>query len=168
MSQKEHSCCFTGHRKIEQEKIPQLADRLFQEIVRLFHLGITHFYAGGALGFDTLAARTVLAVKQQHKSIRLHLILPCKEQDKYWKSDDHFLYQKLLWESDSVEYISEQYYVSCMHERNRRLVDNAHYCICYLTSEKGGTAYTVQYAKKQGLTILNLAEENIQATLFEF
>ena len=167
MAQKEHSCCFTGHRKIEKEKIPWLADQLYGEILRLFHSGVTHFYAGGALGFDTLAARTVLAAKQQHKSIKLHLILPCKNQDQYWNTADHFMYQKILWESDSVQYVSDHYNAGCMHERNRRLADSCNYCICYLKSEKGGTAYTVNYARKKGITIINLADDTIQTTLFE-
>lgn len=45
----------------------------------------------------------------------------------------------------------------CMHKRNRYMVDNSNYCICCLTEEKDGTAYTVSYAKKQNLKIINLA-----------
>ncbi len=164
MTQKEQSCCFTGHRKIKKESIPPLADQLFNEIMRLFQLGVTNFYAGGALGFDTLAARTVLAVKMQHPSVKLHLILPCKEQDKYWNREEHFMYQKILWECDSVDYVSKRYTPGCMQERNRKLVENSAYCICYQTEPKGGTAYTVNYAKKKGLNIINLADEIRQTT----
>ena len=46
-----------------------------------------------------------------------------------------------------------------MHKRNRHLVDNSSICICYLTENSGGTFYTVNYAKKQGLTVINLAEQ---------
>ena len=44
-----------------------------------------------------------------------------------------------------------------MHERNRYLVDNSGLCLCYLVKRGGGTYYTVQYAKKQGLPVINLA-----------
>lgn len=44
----------------------------------------------------------------------------------------------------------------CMHERNRRLVDNSAVCVCYLTQPAGGTHYTVEYARRQGLSIINL------------
>ena len=54
-------------------------------------------------------------------------------------------------------YVSRQYTRGCMHERNRHLVDNSSVCVCYLNRESGGTAYTVDYAKKQGLEIINLA-----------
>ena len=44
-----------------------------------------------------------------------------------------------------------------MHKRNRHLVDNSSVCVCYLNKENGGTAYTVRYAGKKGLEIINLA-----------
>ena len=60
--------------------------------------------------------------------------------------------------ADKVTYISEQYYSGCMHKRNRHLVDCSSLCICYLTEQSGGTAYTVNYARSQGLKIVNVAE----------
>lgn len=168
MEQKEISCCFTGHRIIFTEEKNKLAEQLFHHVTRLISQGITHFYTGGALGFDTMAARTVLALKRQNKAVRLHLILPCKEQDKSWSASDHFAYQKILWESDSVEYVSEHYFRGCMHERNRRLVNYTSYCICYLNKSTGGTAYTVDYAKKNGVTVINLAEHQPQISFFDY
>ena len=46
-----------------------------------------------------------------------------------------------------------------MQKRNRHLVDNSSLCISYLTSDSGGTAYTVDYAKANGLKVINLAEQ---------
>ena len=45
-----------------------------------------------------------------------------------------------------------------MFERNRKLVDMSTYCICYLTKATGGTAYTVKYAKKKNLQIINIGD----------
>ena len=45
-----------------------------------------------------------------------------------------------------------------MHKRNRHLVDNSSLCIAYLTKESGGTAYTVNYARQSGLTIINIGK----------
>jgi len=42
-----------------------------------------------------------------------------------------------------------------MHKRNRHLVDNSSVCVCYLNKENGGTAYTVDYAGKKGLELIN-------------
>ena len=44
-----------------------------------------------------------------------------------------------------------------MQKRNRHLVDNSSACICYLTKSAGGTAYTVNYARRMGLRIINIA-----------
>ena len=37
-----------------------------------------------------------------------------------------------------------------MLARNRNLVDGSAYLICYLREPRGGTAYTVRYAREQG------------------
>ena len=59
--------------------------------------------------------------------------------------------------ADKVVYTEQAYTRGCMHKRNRHLVDNSSVCVCYLNRESGGTAYTVDYAGKQGLEIINLA-----------
>lgn len=46
-----------------------------------------------------------------------------------------------------------------MHRRNRHLVDHSGTCICYLTRSTGGAAYTVDYARRKGLHVINIAEE---------
>lgn len=53
-----------------------------------------------------------------------------------------------------------------MHRRNRHLVDNSGVCVCYLTRNSGGTAYTVNYAKKQGVNVFNIAEKSNFESLF--
>ena len=60
----EKTCCFTGHRKLPEEQLPQLKQALFKVIVRLASQGVTRFACGGALGFDTLAAQMVFVVKE--------------------------------------------------------------------------------------------------------
>ena len=54
-------------------------------------------------------------------------------------------------------YTAQKYAKGCMHKRNCHLVDNSSVCVCYLNRESGGTAYTVRYAGKKGLEIINLA-----------
>ena len=45
-----------------------------------------------------------------------------------------------------------------MHKRNRHLVDNSSVCVSYMTKNTGGTAYTVGYAIKNHVQVINLAE----------
>lgn len=156
ISIKGFTCCFTGHRKIPKEKYPQIEERLKAEIEKLIKKGVVYFGAGGALGFDTLCATTVLKLRTFYPQIRLVLVLPCKEQSKGWNSEDIEKYEWIKLQADKVTILSPHYYNGCMHQRNRHLVDNSSYCICYLTNSVGGTAYTVEYAKRQGLKIINI------------
>ena len=44
-----------------------------------------------------------------------------------------------------------------MQKRNRALVDASAACICYLTSPRGGTKQTVDYAFARGIPVVNVA-----------
>lgn len=77
---KEKTCCFTGHRKIPSEQYNRIAERLKAEIIGLIRQGVIYFGVGGALGFDTMAAQAVLALKESYPQIKLILVLPCKTQ----------------------------------------------------------------------------------------
>lgn len=155
---KKKTCCFTGHRKIPPEQYIRIAERLRAEIITLIRQGVIYFGVGGALGFDTMAAQTVLALKESYPQIKLILVLPCKTQTYSWEKADVEIYEKIKAACDKYIYISNKYTTDCMHKRNRHLVNYSGYCICYLTKSTGGTAYTVNYAKRNGLTVINLAE----------
>lgn len=70
----------------------------------------------------------------------------------------HIIHERIKAQADKVVYTAQQYTPGCMHRRNRHLVDNSGVCVCYLTKNSGGTAYTVNYAKKQGVNVFNIAE----------
>ena len=152
-------CCFTGHRKIPEDERFLLRPRLQKTIQGLLNRDITTFYCGGALGFDTLAAQAVLKARRFHPQVKLILALPCRDQAEHWREADRLLYESVKRRADDVVYLSERYTRSCMFERNRYMVDHSDVCVCYCTSDQGGTAYTVQYARCRGVPVINLAEE---------
>ena len=152
------SCCFTGHRTIPAKDFDLVRRGLEDEIDRLAEEGVEQFYAGGALGFDTLASLTVLMLKRRHQGIRLTLVLPCRDQAEKWAQTDQVQYEYIKSRADEVIYTAEEYHKGCMQKRNRYLVDHSAYCICYLTRSSGGTAYTVNYAREHGLQLLNIAQ----------
>lgn len=155
---RDKTACFTGHRKIASEQQRIVAERLKQTVEKLILNGYCYFGAGGALGFDTLAAECVLYLKKQYPQIKLILVLPCKTQTRGWDSEDIAIYEQIKAQADKVVYTSEEYTRDCMFKRNRHLVDNSSVCIAYLTESKGGTAYTVNYAKQKKIQVINLAE----------
>lgn len=154
---KNRTVCFTGHRNIPQEK--HCSEALQHTIIELIKEGYCYFEAGGALGFDTIAAETVLSLKTHFSHIKLILILPCLTQADKWSNTDRKRYAEIKQSADKVIYTSRNYYAGCMHKRNRHLVDNSHVCVCYLTKTGGGTFYTVNYAKEKGLRVINIAEQ---------
>ena len=133
------------------ENTQHIQARLRDEILKLIQTGVLFFGTGGALGFDTLAALTILELKQMYPKIKLILVLPCKDQTRNWKQKDIDIYTYIKNQADKVVYTSEVYSSGCMYKRNRHLVDHSGYCIYYLLRDTGGTAYTVRYAKENGL-----------------
>lgn len=155
---KEKTCCFTGHRILPKAEIPIIKTELKKAIIELINDGVIYFGAGGALGFDTIAAQTILDLKAEYPHIKLILVLPCKEQTAKWKQNDIDMYEYIKSQCDKYVYTSENYYDGCMQKRNRHLVDNSSRCVCYLVHRRGGTYYTYKYAKNHKLDVINIAK----------
>lgn len=158
---REKTCCFTGHRNIPEWETVQVKARLHLTVRHLIQQGYCYFGAGGALGFDTMAAQTVLLLQREFPQAKLILVLPCKSQADRWQEKDKRIYEDIKQRANKVVYISETYTENCMLERNRHLVDYSSGCVCYLKRKTGGTAYTVGYAIEKGLWIKNVAQENL-------
>ena len=156
MELKNRTVCFTGHRKIPPEQLETVARRLKETLIELIERGYLYFGAGGALGFDTLAAQTVLGLKADFPQIKLILVLPCLSQADSWGIVDKRIYEQIKEKADKIVYTSREYTKGCMHKRNRHLVNNSSVCVCYLSENTGGTAYTVSYAESKGLLIINI------------
>ncbi len=105
-----------------------------------------------------MAAETVLKLKENYPHIRLVMVLPCppNQQSLKWNDNQKKRYYEILNQADKVRILSQQYTSSCMLDRNRHMVDNSAYLICYLREQHGGTFYTVNYAEQQGIKILRL------------
>ena len=136
------TACFTGHRELPTDDLPEISKRLEDTLVKMIEQGYRYFGAGGALGFDTLAAQVVLRLRERYPQIRLILVLPCLNQTRGWPQADIDAYEEIKRCADKVTYTSEHYF---------------RVCICYLTKPTGGTAYTVNYARRSGLRIINIA-----------
>lgn len=150
------SVCFTGHREIDAAEAKYVPSLLKDIIRELISRGATRFLAGGAMGFDTIAALCVLELKSEFPQIKLELILPCKNQSARWNDRHRLVYDMILERADRVEFLHESYTPACMHDRNRRLVDNADLVVAYLVHSGGGTAYTVAYALQSGKELVNV------------
>lgn len=153
------TCFFTGHRNISESERSIVQKRLQKIVKACMKQGITTFYCGGALGFDTLAAQAVLKARHFHPQVKLILALPCRDQAERWREADRLLYESIKRRADEVIYLAARYTRSCLFERNRYMVDHSDVCVCYCLSDHGGTAYTVLHARNKGVPVINLAGE---------
>ena len=156
-------CAFTGHRP---SKLPWRYDEtdsrcvalkavLAEQITNLVEAGVTQFLSGMAEGTDIFCSEIVLALREKNPAIKLHCILPCKEQADKWAASSRDLYHSILDRADSIVYVSRTYYKNCMLDRNRFLVDHAAALLAVYNGERrGGTAATMRYAQKVGREII--------------
>ena len=150
------TCSFTGHRQIKTEHIKELPALVARAINYAYDSGCRRFIAGGALGFDTVAAREIIKFRMHHPDVSLVLFLPCLAQDSKWKSQQRRLYEYLLSEANEVVYVSEEYTDGCMKERNLIIAKEADILIAYVSRTNSGAAQTVRMARQLGCEIYNL------------
>ena len=160
-TEREKSCFFTGHRNIVTDK-NDLLKTMRSTIAYLYSVGVNIFHTGGALGFDTLAAAQIIDMRRTHENMKLILNLPFLNQDALWKDDNKRFYSYIISEADDVCYVSKneqsvknqcsKFYL----QRNRDMADCSKYCIAYYSGKKGGTSYTINYAKQIGCEVYNL------------
>lgn len=150
---KKQTVCFTGHREIIHKN---LGERLDEIVTTLAENGFLYFGTGGAKGFDMLAAKSVIRVQKTHPNIKLIIVVPCSDYYDRWPKIEKDNYYEIMNCAHKVKFLSDQYYRGCMQVRNKHLVDNSSVCVSYLYKSKGGTAFTVEYAHKKGLTVVSV------------
>lgn len=150
--------CFTGHRDIQSED--KVKARLFSLIEEYIKNGYETFYAGGARGFDNLAAEVVASLREKYPQVRLVIVLPFPSHYRHeenWNGDEIKKYKSVLKMADDVVTLFKEYKSGSYFKRNRYLVDNADICIAYYRRNGSGTAYTVKYAGTCKKEVINLA-----------
>ena len=151
----EQGCSFTGHRFIKRSHIDSICDLLDRGIAYAYSCGCRNFFCGGAIGFDTLAAKRVLAFRSTHPDVTLDLILPCFDQDAKWSDSQKREYSEIVTAADTVEYVSTDYYNGVMMHRNRRLVERCKMIIAY-AGRPGGSTQTISMAEAVGKKVYNI------------
>lgn len=155
-------CCFTGHRPEhlpwlyheDDPRCKKLKKVLYNTVEQAIIDGYKNFYCGMARGIDTLCAETVLELSVKFPDVKLHAVLPCPGQSDNWLENDRAVYKGLLEKCSSKVLVSPFYTDTCMLARNRYMVDNSERLIAVWNGYfRGGSAYTVRYAKKQSKEI---------------
>lgn len=154
---KQYTACFTGHRRI-RKKDSSLKSKLCNIVEKLALDGYVYFVSGGARGFDTLAAETVIDLKEKYTDIKLVMVLPFAEHYKHegdWSDNEIQKYHKIKNNASEVIYIQKYYSKGCYYARDRYIVDASSVCVKYQYKSTGGTAYTTAYAYKKELKVIS-------------
>lgn len=158
-----HACAFTGHRPAHfafgNDELHPDCIRIKQALLRhssaLIAKGVTRFYTGMAMGVDTWAAETIIALKDANPRLELYAAIPCPQQADRWSAESQARYRRILASCDEQIVISRCYTPSCMHERNQFMVINSQHLIAvYDGSARGGTAKTVLFAMREGKDVI--------------
>ena len=157
------NCCCTGHRPngfpfeygFDKPKHTAYLKTLEEKIkFAITEYGITNFISGMALGVDLDFAETVVKLKNDFP-ITLECAIPCPNQTLNWYDKDKLRYDSILKRADNVKLVSERYTAECMLKRNRYMVDKSELIIAVFNGiKKGGTWYTINYAKKENKVIV--------------
>lgn len=145
-------CAFSGHRQLNKDFS---SEELKENIISLIEEGYNTFLCGMAVGFDLIAAETVLELKSDYE-IKLKAYVPCLDQSRGFTNEQKEQYNSILKRCDEVKIISEKYSAYCMHKRNRKLVDDCDVLLCHLRKINGGTRYTFNYARECGKRVINV------------
>ena len=158
------ACAFTGYRPQKlpwtEETDPRclaLKARLRAAIEDACRCEMEHFICGMAQGCDLYFGELVLEVKQDWPEITLEAAVPCPTQAETWPYAQQARYRRLVQSCDFETVISTEYSPSCMQRRDRYMVDHSALLIAAFDGTAGGTRYTVEYAMRRGLDIVDVA-----------
>lgn len=155
---RQRTCCFTGHREIREKDLPGILERTEQVVRRLIEKGVAFFGVGGAIGYDTEAAKLLFRLRAtDYPHIKVILVYPFEGFTSRWSDAQRAEYARLLPQYDKTVCVAQRASREAYLARDRNLVDSSAYCIAYCTRNSGGTAYTVRYAHQQGVTVYNTA-----------
>ena len=147
----ENACAFTGHRLIYSDFDLSLLKRVVEGLLKR---GIDTFYCGMAKGFDLFAAEVVLGFSGA--GAKLVACIPYEGQSHSFSSSDRERYDNILGYCSERILFSQEYNRFCLHARDRFMVDCCGTVVCYLRKERGGTHYTVNYARARGRHIIEV------------
>ena len=147
---------FFGHRYIDNPF--RIEERLEEHIYRLLaEKEYVDFLVGRDGEFDQFASSAVLRIRKRYRddNSSLILVLPYARAE-YLNNEESY--------HDYYSDVEISYAASVAHPkaaiqiRNREMVDRADLILCCIEREKGGAWQTIQYAIKQGKTVINLAD----------
>lgn len=97
MLKKEHTCCFTGHGKIHANDESNIRASTLTHIQTLISKDVDTFIVGGALGYDTLVAKSLFEIRTDtHPHVQVILAYPFNGFTDDWTTEKTYDFKSML------------------------------------------------------------------------
>lgn len=157
---KTNTCCFFGHRTINETE--ELRTKITEAVERLItYENVDTFLFGSKSRFDSLCLELVTKLKEKYPHIkRVYVRAEYPHISEYYRNyllecyEDTYYPEKIL-NSGRAAYV----------ERNYEMVDNSRFCVVYYDEQnvpatrKSGTGTALDYAIKKQKHIIVLPTE---------
>ena len=151
-----YTVCFFGHRNIDNPlKVEELLEKLIRKLIS--EKEYVEFIVGRNGDFDRCVSSAVLRVRKNVRddNSALALVLPDATAEYLNNKENFYDYYTDV----EISYkASKAHPKAAIQIRNREMVDRADLIICYVEKNGGGAWQTIQYAIKNGKTVINLAQ----------
>ena len=157
---KAKTIAFTGHRSLTDPQCDWILKTLPNVLERAIKKGYNRFISGGALGFDQIAAETVIHLKD-NCDLTLWIAEPFYGFTDKWTEAQKARYQTVRDKANQSFVISRDYSQGVYQIRNEWMVDHSEIVVAAWNGQPSGTANTVEYAIAEGKRVCHLNLTNL-------
>ena len=146
-------CVFFGHRdcSLSEEEMKILQNTIVELIL---NHNVCDFWVGGMGNFDKITSQMIRNLKTNFPHIKLHLALAYIPTNK-----ENYEYQEKIFDRvfcpQGIESGPPKFAIC---RRNKEMVLNADFLICYVKQKFGGAYQAMQIAKRNNKTFFNICE----------
>lgn len=151
-----YTVAFFGHRYIDNLfKVEELLEEQIRKLIN--EKEYVDFLVGRNGDFDQCVSSTVLRVRKNVRDDNSSLILVLPYPTAEYLNNETYFHD--YYSDVDISYAaSKAHPKSAIQIRNREMVDRADLIICFVERNSGGAYKTIEYAKKQNKTVVNIAE----------
>lgn len=144
------SCFFLGHRDTPESIRAALDEAIERHITEY---GVTEFFVGHYGRFDRMAQAALVRAKAVHPEISSRLLIPYHPTERLVSVPEGF---DGTFYPPGMERVPRQFAII---RANRYIIDHCDYLIAYVWHPASSARELLNYARKRGITIRNLAED---------